>query len=235
MLNIFIGYDQREAIAWHVLAHSILTRMSEPVNIVPLRQDTLRKCGIYWREPDALASTEFSLTRFLVPYMSGYEGYSLYMDCDMLCQVDIAELFEIGYRDPSKAVWVVQHYYQPKYSIKMDGKAQTMYPCKNWSSLMLFNNAACRMLNPKNIQLYTPAQLHRFDWLLNSDIGRLDRTWNWLVGDYDPEPGAKILHYTNGGPWFGVQHGSATESQRWDNELATLTGAKNFAREMVSS
>lgn len=221
MLNIYIGWDSREAIAWHVLAHSILTRASEPVNLIPLHQGVLRQNGLYWRDVDRLASTEFSLTRFLVPYLSHYEGYSLFMDCDMLCQTDIADLFEIGYRDPSKALWVVKHHYEPKTASKMDGQTQTAYPRKNWSSLMLFNNAACRTLSPKTIQRMTPAELHRFNWIGNESIGALGPTWNWLVGEYQPLANADILHYTLGGPWF-KDYVKGPEADRWLEEYQKL-------------
>jgi hypothetical protein len=203
MLNIYIGWDQRESIAWHVLAHSILTRASEPVTLIPLRQDTLRQCGLYWREPDTLASTEFSLTRFLVPHLSNYEGYSLFLDCDMLCRMDIAILFSYAYQDTSKAVWVAPHDYIPKAATKMDGKVQAAYPRKNWSSAMLFNNARCRMLTPQYVNRVAPHVLHRFSWVEDENlIGGMQLECNWLVGEYQDNPQAAILHYTNGGPWF---------------------------------
>lgn len=222
MLNIFIGWDQRETIAWHVLAHSILRRASEPVNLVPLRQETLRQCGSYWREKDVLASTDFSLTRFLVPHLSDYKGYSLFMDCDMLCQCDIHELFTVGYRDTSKAVWVVPHDYIPKTAVKMDNQGQTTYPRKNWSSVMLFNNEACRMLTPQYVRTATPADLHQLKWASELSIGHLPDEWNWLVGEYRTNMRAKLSHYTLGGPWFGNlpidQHGEA-----WVKEYYTMT------------
>lgn len=220
-LKIFIGWDPKEVAAWHVLAHSILTRASEPVELIPLHQGVLRQTGVYWRDPDTQASTEFSLTRFLVPYLSNYEGYSLFMDCDMLCQVDIAELFEIGYRDPSKACWVVKHHYTPKTAPKMNGLPQTVYPCKNWSSLILFNNALCRTLSPKTVQQMTPTQLHQFRWLETRAVEPLPPTWNWLVEEYPPLPTARILHYTLGGPWFG-EYTEGAEADRWREEYAKI-------------
>lgn len=201
-LKIYIGWDPRETIAWQVLAHSILRRSTSTVNLIPLRQETLREEGVYRREKDELASTEFSLTRFLVPHLSNYEGYSLFLDCDMLCLEDISQLFSIGYRDPSKAVWVVQHDYVPCSSIKMDGQKQEAYSRKNWSSVMLFNNAMCRTLTPRNITNLAPWQLHQFTWVNHELIGELPKEWNWLSGEYEPNAQASLLHYTLGGPWF---------------------------------
>ena len=88
--SIYIGYDPRESVAYHTLSHSILRRSSVPVSIAPLVQGQLRH--IYRRPRGPTESTEFSLTRFLVPALSEYRGWSVFMDCDMLCRVDIAAL-----------------------------------------------------------------------------------------------------------------------------------------------
>src|SRR5687767_9920007 len=131
-LRIFIGYDSREPIAYHVLAHSILTRASGPVSIAPLVLSQLRAARLYTRNRGSTESTEFSMTRFLVPYLSGYEGVSVFMDCDMLCLTDITRLpvHTLG----GRALRVVQHDYTPRSAVKMDGCKQTAYPRKNWSS-----------------------------------------------------------------------------------------------------
>ena len=218
-LRIFIGYDSREPVAYHVLSHSILARASGPVAITPLVQTQLRHAGLYARERNPLESTEFSLTRFLVPYLSGYQGVSIFMDCDMLCQEDIYELVPTR---GERAVWVAQHDYLPKPGLKMDGKRQTSYERKNWSSLMIFNNERCRFLTPDYVNIASPLSLHRFHWLYctvcrersavgtsegcwhggDDEIGSIPLSWNWLVGEYEPNRTADILHYTLGGPWF---------------------------------
>ena len=222
MLSIYIGWDQRETVAWQVLAHSILRRSSSLVNLIPLRQEALREEGVYRRQVDTLASTEFSLTRFLVPYLSGYEGYSLFLDCDMLCLKDVTLLFEMAYRDPSKAVWVVKHSYVPQTMMKMDNKPQAVYPRKNWSSVMLFNNGLCRALTPHYITHATPQQLHRFEWVDDRLIGELPREWNWLCGEYDYNSSAALLHYTLGGPWF-KNVPVTNENRPWVQEYYSMT------------
>ena len=90
MLQVFIGYDPRESVAFYALAHSIFARSSIPLAVVPLMRRHLGH--LYTRARGPTESTEFSLTRFLVPALSGYQGWSLYMDCDMLCRTDIAAL-----------------------------------------------------------------------------------------------------------------------------------------------
>src|SRR5438105_4348608 len=135
--RIFIGWDRREPIAYDVAKFSLERRASLPVQVTPIKLDDLRHRGLYWRSEDPLASTEFTYSRFLTPMLAGYRGWALFCDCDMLFLGDIADLIE--YSKTPCAVYCVKHEYKPKESVKMDGKVQTLYPRKNWSSLMLFN------------------------------------------------------------------------------------------------
>jgi hypothetical protein len=200
MLNVYIGYDPKESAAFYTLAHSILRRASIPVAIVPLMRTQL--VDIYTRERGPTESTEFSMTRFLVPYLSDYAGWSLFMDCDMLCRADIAELAERIDRQPDKAVLVCKHDYVPRTERKFLDQVQTKYPRKNWSSMMAFNNARCRALTPRYVNSAPGLELHRFNWTEDASIGEIPLEWNWLVGEYERNPKAKILHYTLGGPYF---------------------------------
>ena len=219
MLDVHIGYDPREAIAFDVLAHSIRRRSSIPVSIKPLVQKELRDEGLYTRERGPTESTEFSLTRFLVPALAGYQGWSLFMDCDMLCRADIAALFAL--RQSDKAVLVVQHDYVPKTQRKFLGHVQTKYPRKNWSSLMLFNNARCRALSADYVNSASGLDLHRFAWTDDAAIGALPLEWNWLVGEYDYHAGAKIVHYTIGGPYFDAYR-SCDYAGEWFAEFESM-------------
>ena len=148
-MRVFIGYDPSEEIALHVLRSSIERRASRPVSFHRLDLKQLQNCGLMTRERHPLQSTEFSFSRFLVPYLSGYQGYSLFMDCDMLMRADIVDLFNEF--DPEYAVQVVKHDYVPKDSVKFLGNMQTTYQKKNWSSLMLFNNKKCHALTPESV------------------------------------------------------------------------------------
>ena len=171
---------------------------------MPLRQPALRELGLYTRPADLTASTEFSLTRFLTPYVAASDGWTVFVDCDFLFTRDITAMLD-GL-DDTKAVYVVKHEYQPHHAIKMDGRAQTSYPRKNWSSFMVFNgrHPAVKALRPQVVNESSPAYLHRFEWIDRSaDIGELPRDWNFLVGEYDaPAQPPAAIHYTNGGPWF---------------------------------
>jgi hypothetical protein len=200
MLSIYIGYDPRESVAYHTLAHSILRRSSVPVAIAPLAQNQLK--GIYRRSRGPTESTEFSLTRFLVPALSEFRGWSIFMDCDMLCRVDIAALALEFERQPDKAVLVCRHDYVPRTERKFLDQIQTRYQRKNWSSLMLFNNERCRALSADYVNTASGLDLHRFAWMDDGAIGELPLEWNWLVGEYAYNPDAKIVHFTIGGPYF---------------------------------
>lgn len=237
-LRVFIGWDGGETVAYHVLAHSIIRRASIPVSITPLRQDTLREHGIYWRERGQTESTEFSLTRFLVPALSGYFGTSVFMDCDMLCRVDIADLVEAVSKVETKnlksgrgspAVFCCPHDYQPSETVKFRGAVQTAYPRKNWSSFVVFRNERCRALTPEYVNTASGLDLHRFNWLRPEEpIGALDLGWNWLVGEYEAPSQEvadriKVLHWTNGGPWF-PDYADAEFAEEWRAEWRHANG-----------
>jgi hypothetical protein len=212
-MKIFIGWDSRENIAYEVCKKSILTHNSS-IEIYPIKQNYLRELGIYTRQEDYLASTEFTITRFLTPYLSDYCGVSIFMDCDMLVQIDMKKILrEIDYKDP---VTCVQHLpYKPKSNYKMDGKAQTEYPKKNWSSFMVFNcghpslksNLSLNVINSQ-----TPKYLHRMEWA--TSIGNLSHSWNYLSGYYKDIENPNVIHYTDGGPWFD-EYKNCEFSENW--------------------
>ena len=202
MLRIFIGYDPRESVAFHVLSHSLLRRSSVPLSVSPLVRSQLN--SVYTRARGPTESTEFSMTRFLVPALSGYQGWSIFMDCDMLCRADIAGLAAEIERQPDKAVLVCKHDYTPRTERKFLGHVQTKYTRKNWSSLMLFNNARCRSLTSDYVNTASGLELHRFAWIDDASIGELSLDWNWLVGEYEYNPNARIVHFTIGGPYFAA-------------------------------
>ncbi|MFZ3087184.1 MAG: glycosyltransferase [Methylotenera sp.] len=200
MIKIFIGYDPNEEVAYHVLSASIMRRASQPVSITPISLGTLRT--IFNRERNPLQSTEFSFSRFLTPYLSDYEGWSIFMDCDMLVLDDIANLWNL--RDDKYALMCVHHDHVPTEELKFLNQTQTKYERKNWSSVMMMNNAKCKALTPTYVETATGLDLHRFRWLEDHQIGEIPHRWNHLV-DYDSELPIKDisnLHYTKGGPYF---------------------------------
>jgi hypothetical protein len=219
VLNIYIGYDPVESVAFYTLAHSIQRRSSVPVSIAPVARRHLK--GLYRRSRGPTESTEFSLTRFLVPALSDYRGWSVFMDCDMLCRVDVAALLGEMERQSDKAVLVCQHDYVPKTARKFLDQVQTKYPRKNWSSLMLFNNARCRALSVDYVNSASGLELHRFAWLEDASIGALPLEWNWLVGEYPYSPDARIAHFTLGGPYF-PEYRDCDYADEWRAEFESM-------------
>lgn len=221
-MKIFVGYDPREDIAYQVCKHSILSRNNNAI-VRPLVQKELRNTGWYKRPIDKLASTEFTFTRFLVPELMNFDGWAVFMDCDVILTTDISELF--AQVDERYAVMCVQHDYKVEEGIKMDGQTQTFYPRKNWSSVMMFNCAhpSNKMLDQDlvNNPEVNGAYLHRFSWLKDEEIGSLDHTWNYLVGVYDDLEKPKLIHYTEGGPWF-ENYRNCEFHQEWKNELKAM-------------
>ena len=197
MINVFIGFDPRETVAFHVLSHSIHARSSQPVSITPLMLSELKE--VLTRERHPLQSTDFSFSRFLTPYLSDYSGWSVFMDCDMLMLDDIAKLYALC--DERYAVMVVKHDHVPKEWRKFLDQPQTPYQKKNWSSVMLFNNAHCQALTPEYVNAASGLELHQFKWLANDElIGGLPERRNHLVGYNPPLRGMSLGDYTLGGP-----------------------------------
>ena len=224
MIKIFIGYDPREKVAYHTLVQSIIENASEPVSISPIAKKHLG--NIYQRTRTVKESTEFSLTRFLTPYLSGFDGWSIFMDCDMIVTSDIKTLWDL--QDDQYAVMCVKHHYTPSNERKFLDQIQTVYPKKNWSSVMLFNNAKCTALTPEVVQHEDGLFLHQFKWLESEElIGELPHTWNFLVGEEEKFPNETIpdlIHYTLGGPYFEDYKGCDYQ-EVWEEYKTEMTSA----------
>ena len=224
-MKVFIGYEPREDMAYQVCKHSILKHQPN-AQVAPLIQKELRQTGWYKRPVDALASTEFTFTRFLVPELANFKGWAVFMDCDMILTTDIKELFDQA--DDQYAVMCVKHDYTPREGVKMDGQKQTIYPRKNWSSVVLWNcghpsnrNVTQDLVNETELN---GAYFHRFSWLEDKEIGELDHTWNYLVGVYDDIETPKLIHYTEGGPWF-ENYRDCEFNELWKQELFEMMNA----------
>ena len=197
-IKIVVGFDQREAIAYHTFSQSVLEKSSLPVLFLPLSINTLKG----YKETHNDKSNDFVYSRFLTPYLHNFEGWAIFADGDMVCQSDIKELWDL--RDETKALQVVMHDYKTKFNQKYLGNTNENYPRKNWSSLILWNcsHPKHKVLTPDFISSQTGKYLHRFSWLDDEDIGELPIDWNWLAIEYPDNPKAKIIHYTLGTPCF---------------------------------
>ena len=213
-MKIFIGFDTRQEVAYGVAKSS--AEQWGLVDIFPLKQDELRTNETYTRPMDPLSSTEFSFTRFLVPTLMNYDGWALFVDCDVLFLKSPKELFALA--NDNYAVMVAKHDYRPTEKTKMDGKIQHMYPRKNWSSVVLFNcsHPSNKALTKDMVNEESGQFLHRFSWLKDDEIGKISHEWNWLVDWYqEPDDGQpKLLHFTEGGPWFD-KYSNCSYSDKW--------------------
>ena len=217
MIKIFIGYDPREAIVYHVFNQSIIEHASIPIQVTPLALSHLQE----FNEQHTDRSNDFVYSRFLTPYLSNFHGWAIYADGDMVCKSDIKELLD--YADPEKAVLVVKHNYKTKANQKYLGNFNENYPRKNWSSLILWNceHKKNKILTPEFVEKKSGSYLHRFSWLDDQDIGSLPLEWNWLAIEYADNPKAKLVHYTLGAPCF-ADYKDTEMSQTWHeyNSLA---------------
>jgi lipopolysaccharide biosynthesis glycosyltransferase len=191
-------------VASDVLAYSLKKYASVPLDI-----SFLKKQDLSFNRTDLLASTEFTYTRFLVPSLCNYDGIALFMDNDMLCYYDIKEIFELDMAN--YALRVVKHDHQPIENIKMDGRTQTRYPRKNWSSFMLMDCSKLKCWTREAVETMPPAWLHRFEQIPDDQIGEIPFTWNVLD---NPKEDTKLLHYTTGGPWF-KERADCPGNEKW--------------------
>lgn len=221
MIRVFVGFDFIEAEAFHVFSQSLLERSSVPVSITAIqrRQLPLRRP----RHP--LQSNDFAFSRWFVPWLCDYQGWALFADCDFLCRWDIADLMQ--YQDDTKDVLVCQHHWQGEETTKFLGTTQTAYERKCWSSLMLFNNERCRALNPAYIDQAPGLDLHQFKW--TQSIGALPIEWNHLVDVYPYDPGAKMVHFTKGGPWLR-DYRDCDYSEEWHAQRAKTVYSKDLVK-----
>lgn len=226
--RIFIGYDQREPEAWNVCARSLIVRASQPITLEPINSVMMRAAGLYTRPESiqdgrlfdnissAAMSTQFSIARFMAPYLAKNSGWILFVDSDFLFRADVSELFALA--DDRFAVMCVKHDHAPAQTVKMDGQAQTKYVRKNWSSLMLLNthHEAVSGLSPAMVNSFTGAALHRFAWCADEHIGELPLAWNWLAGYSDPAIDPKAVHFTSGIPSMPGYEKSAFADEWFD-------------------
>lgn len=209
MIPLFLGYDKREAVGYHVCVESLIRTATAPFTVAPVFGD--RRDG----------TNDFIYSRFLVPYLCDYQGWAIFADgSDMLFREDIAHLWALRSARNAHAVLVVQRHYKTRHPRKYIGTDMEShnrdYPCKNWSSLMLFNCAhpANRVLTPEYIRQHGGEHLHTFGWLPSSAVGALPARWNVLMGEEGEDAECAVAHYTLGIPFFN-HYKKCTRSKEW--------------------
>ena len=211
-IKLVVGFDQREAIAYHTFIQSVVEKCTIPIEIIPLASNTLSM----YEETHNDRSNDFIYSRFMTPFLNNFEGWAIFADGDMICNADFKELWDK--KDPSKAVMVAKHNYLSRFSKKYLGNINQNYPRKNWSSLILWNcsHPKHKILTPEFISNSSGSFLHRFLWLEDSEIGDLPLEWNWLAMEYPENNNVKLIHYTLGTPCF-KDYASTEMSCQWHN------------------
>ena len=212
-IPVFVGYDPREAIAYHTCVNSIIRHASQPVAIIPIALNLFQD----YKETHTDGSNHFIYTRFLVPHLMGFKGWAIFIDGDMIVRDDIMKLWNL--QEVDKDVMVVKHNYQTCMPVKYLGAKNENYPRKNWSSVILWNcnSFPNRQLTPEFVQKSSGSFLHRFSWLDDDRIGELPPEWNWLPDEYGPNAHAKLLHYTLGTPCF-QEFADTPQGNEWHRE-----------------
>ena len=221
MIPIFIGYDTKEPVAYHVCSNSIIRQSNQPVSITPLAINTLN-----FSDTRTDGSNQFVYTRFLVPSLLNYNGWAIFLDGDMVLLDDIVKLWNL--RDDTKAVMVVKHNYKTKSAVKYLRSKNEDYPRKNWSSVVLWNcsHSANQKVTAEFVKHSTGSELHRFSWLPDNLIGELPIEWNWLADEFSNNQNAKLIHYTLGTPCF-TDYQNTSMSEYWHAELALTNFCQN--------
>lgn len=210
--SIWIGFDGREQDAFEVSVASIRRHSTDRVPIFPVLLPLLVGDGLYLRPTEirdgqtwdtlsgAPTSTAFAVSRFFVPILASDDDWALFVDCDVMARADIDELFALA--DDRYAIQCVHHRQEDGPASKMDGQTQSFYARKNWSSVLLWNvkHPANRDLTVRKLNNWPGRALHAFHWLPDELVGELPMSWNHLVGVHQPNPNAKIVHFTLGVP-----------------------------------
>lgn len=193
-MKIYIGHDSRQPQNTLVCMKSI-KRFGHEVEVID--RGEMQSIG-YEREEDG--STEFTYTRFLTPLLADYRGVALFCDSDFVWRKDPALVLPLIGQAP---VSCVKHLIkQVRENRKFNEHRNEWYPKKWWSSMMVFNCAHkdCRNLTIESVNTKSAAYLHRMEWA--SEIGRLDETFNYLVGYYGWNPDPVAVHFTDGTPLY---------------------------------
>ena len=215
--NLFIGFDQKESVAYHTFVQSIIDKSSIPLSITPLAENNLNM----YDENHIDGTNKFTYSRFLVPFLMGFDGWAIFADGDMVCLDDIKNLLDL--RDNKFALQVIKHDYKTKYKTKYFGQKNEDYPRKNWSSLILWNcsHKKNKILTPEFISDKDGSYLHRFKWLNDVEIGEIKKEWNWLAMEYPEKKDLKLIHYTLGTPCF-KEFKNTSLSKDWHDSFKRL-------------
>jgi hypothetical protein len=202
MTRVFVGFDERQPVAYNVLQHSLHRYARGRVQVEPLMLDKLPM--------ERRGLTQFTYSRFIVPYLCDYQGTAIFMDADVVVNGDIAELAAQADGESCIQVMKEQHKFE-------------------WASVMLFNCDKCRILTPEYID--DPA--NKLLELNFGPIGEFSPEWNHCVNRMEAAE-AKLYHFTEGIPLWDEVRGSPLD-QIWLDEYADMVATVPWVELMGSS
>lgn len=211
-VRVFIGSGEASLLERKVAAYSLRKHTARDLDVYVFN-GTHNAVELNDEEPVAAPMslrvkyrnvTEFSLYRYLIPEICGYEGRAIYIDSDTICLADIGELFDA-----------------PMDGAHFLAKSEA-YKGGLWGlSVMLIDCGACRfdleeVVGEIDRGLYTMTDFScmspEFLACHPYRIGALDPRWNSFD---EADAGTKLIHYTNlytqpwkypghphGGLWF---------------------------------
>lgn len=217
-INIFVGYDSTHTNSAENCIDSIIRNIDggiqklgrhSPFECVEVNEYLkIHKLDVSkipdWTREYKNQSTEFTYSRFLIPYLSNYEGMSIFCDDDFIFTDNILNL--LYFMSADHAVACVKHDFSKKSDTKFNNQKDVWYDKKLWSSLMVFNNSHpdCKKLTLDKVLTESGQYLHQFKWTEEEKIASIPKKWNWCEGydDMSRIHDAKGMHWTRGGPWI---------------------------------
>lgn len=212
-VRIFVGCDDSQLVAGHVLEHSIRKHASVPVEMFFMNNMPIKPPRHARNRP----GTGFSFNRFLIPKLAGYHGKAIYLDADMLVFDDIAKLWSIPF-EGRKVLCSVQHEMPRGWENKQNnplGEGRYWTPGRQMSVMLM----DCDRLDwniDKIIEALDAGQysyknlMAEFCILRPEEIGdTIANTWNCLEW-YEPGR-SQLVHFT------------VVPTQPWKNDRNALT------------
>jgi hypothetical protein len=177
--SVYIGIDSRQPLAYTVMRYSVESNASRPISVngLFLHQLPISRVG----------ATEFSYSRFLVPWLMDFEGFGLFCDEDQVMTGDVWELFS----------------YCSKLDDPWDVAVMKNQPEYEWPSVMVFNNQNLKHMTPEYIE---DKSNRFFDFAWAKHVAELPPEWNHFCGGARPKD-AKLYHFSQGIPYWPETRG----------------------------
>ena len=184
-IKIFVGTSANgeDGEAELTLEYTLKKHSSQPIEVTWMRQSKDPHSPFNGWKTKTWA-TPFSGFRWAIPELCNFQGRAIYMDVDMICLADIAELINVDMAG------------KPALGKPYNGVIET--------SVMLMDCEALKKHMPSidNMKQTDKVQVS-MSWKVKPLMGKLDNRWNVFDGEYYDVSNMWILHYTkmSSQPW----------------------------------